>query len=191
MLFNPMAAFGDRLTGIAKECKSDLAILPETNVQNKDSHMSCATFKLAGTRCTAWQWGYRKGPLSGRSCGITIVLGPRLRNYVVAVLTPPVHLAGRAAGIRIRTATTDILAIGIYFPPKTDSADQAIAPCVRAILAWIGKILHNMPTRTIPMIMGDFNTKFGKDGNGNIEADETVGQSKFGVRETFTSRALR
>ena len=68
----------------------------------------------------------------------------------------------------------DISAIGIYFPPKTDSADQARAPCVRAILAWTRRILHTMPARTVPLIMGDFNTKFGKDGNGNLEADATI-----------------
>ena len=68
-------------------------------------------FGLKGARFTALQWGYAKGPWSGRACGITVMVGPRHRNHIVSVHEPPRSLAGRAAAIRIKTKTRDILVL--------------------------------------------------------------------------------
>ena len=112
-------------------------------------------------RYVAFQWGWKKSEFCNKSCGVTIVLGPRLRNAVVQVYTPSPRLTGRATALRLRNKTTDLLVLGCYFPHRGSMDEAALNRFVELFLEWVDKILSDSPRRTIPIIMGDVNDQFG------------------------------
>ena len=190
--YNPLSAFGERLLDITRAKEVDVACLTGTQVKTWKAEAPCSSFAVQGSRHKAWQWGWQTGrKYSNRSCGITLLLGPRLRNHVVAVLTPPPSLSGRVAGLRVKTKTMDLLLIGVYLPCKEDGPDVRRMPCVKLVLDWLGKQVRLAPKRCIPVIMGDLNCKFGRQRTQAIPENITVGAPKFGGEETTCSRAVR
>ena len=192
VLYNPMCGWGDRLTEIATEAAADILALPGTQWR-MSGDQCCTTFRLQGTRHQAWQWGWRLTKTTNRSCGVSLVLGPRLRKHVVAVFSPPRALQGRAGALRIRTATTDILAVVLYVPCKVagDKQDLQRREAVQEILKWVNQLLRKTPARTIPVILGDMNTRFGLQSGHRVQADSVVGDTMPRAEESHVSSAIR
>ena len=61
-------------------------------------------------------FGWRRGPLTNRSCGIKILLGHSLpKEMLREVFCPPASLQGRAGAARLRTGEMDVLVVASYF----------------------------------------------------------------------------
>ena len=176
---------------LAKAINIDVICFTGAMVKCHNKEFPVSQFNIAGSRFSALQWGFQPGQMTNKSCGITFLIGPRLRKSIVAIHSPPNRLAGRVAGLRVRTTTMDMLLIGVYMPVKADQADMRRQPCVRAILAWISQLLDAAPLRTVPFVLGDLNAKFGYESGQEVYTDEYVGFNKSGGAESTTSRALR
>ena len=85
------------------------------------------------------------------------------KQAISSVFHPPRHLQGRAGAVRLRSGPVDVCCIVVYLPPRA-SRQQAAArwrTTVQGLLVWLRDLLHQLPARCTPVIMGDFNTELG------------------------------
>ena len=194
VLFNPLSGWGERLEEIVRVTAPDVLFLAGTQQKVTDrSRGPVKTFTVPGTRRQAWEWGWASGGYSNRSCGVSIVLGPRLRRFVSQVYTPPAYLWGRAGALRVRAKTVDLLLVSCYLPCRDygDRTDLSRRDCVQAILAWMYRLIHQSPRRTLPVIAGDMNAKFGLQKGMYLGADTQVGVPTVKGEESHVSASLR
>ena len=56
-LYNPLAAFGDRLLDIDVATKADVVCLVGTQIKNYDKTLPASKFAFQGSRHAVYQWG--------------------------------------------------------------------------------------------------------------------------------------
>ena len=78
-------------------------------------------------------FGWRRGPLTNRSCGIKILLGHSLpKEMLREVFCPlPLQLQGRAGAARLRTGDMDVLVVASYFAPR--EYEEMLRNCQEAV----------------------------------------------------------
>ena len=161
ILYNPMfAATTERLEEISKVF----------------SNMDFITLVGTGQRCTSldkWttragnhdsvNFGWSPSQYCNKSCGISCLMKERWSRCVSAAFEPPKNLRGRLAAIRVRTMNEDLTLIACYFPHRGLYHQKKHDQLVKAMTSWIQKTLDILPSRTLPVILGDFNDQFGFD----------------------------
>lgn len=176
--FNPCSLHGGRAGKIARRMHHfDVVALPGTQLRNLDDEVP-ATRRRIG-RHSLLSWGWSRSTFSNRSCGVNISVGPRFRNCIKEAFVPPLSLAGRCGGVRLRTCTSDLAFFAVYLPPRGAHHEDVIERCVRAFTGWMNTILRMLPNRCYPIIVGDINDQFGlvrnEWGVDAVHADSRVG----------------
>lgn len=98
---------------------------------------------------------------SNRSCGVSVAVGPRFRNFIKEVFVPPAGLTSRCGGVRLRTRTADLAFLVVHLPPRGAHSEESITRCVASVLKWLNASLDRLPNRNYPAIVGDINDQFG------------------------------
>ena len=105
-------------------------------------------------------WGWGAGSMTNLSACVSITINREFifqRSAIKGVYEPRGCLAGSGGAITIKMNCVDLLVFVIYLPPEgTENALKT----VMALIAWMDNLLSAIG-RTVPIIMGDFNTRFG------------------------------
>jgi len=98
-----------------------------------------------------------RGPLgTNKHAGVAIGLHRSRfkKKHIVQIFPTPKVADGRLLGVRLRAALFDIAIISLYLPV----GDRVLSGKLVEILSgW----LANLPGRCLPIVLGDFNAKFG------------------------------
>ena len=117
----------------------------------------------------AVHFGYGRGGLTNKSCGISIMLHKRwFRAPQIATRwcagERNAAIRGRGGAVRLRSGRFDITVIGIYIAPRPSRAEPK-AKWIRqvdAVCEWIEWLLTQLPARTTPMLALDLNDGLGR-----------------------------
>lgn len=192
VLYNPLSCVADRAEYISQIfSKEDIVILPGTGRRNFEEETPVTKYRHG--KHVEYSWGYRKGRLCNRSCGISFLLSPSWEKSIRRVWSPPKLIAGRAAAMRARSSAGDFLVVGAYFPPRGSMAPAAYQECVEKIAAWCDARMAEVGKRAIPIYAMDANDSFGirRGQHGRLEhyAEGPVGPFSHG-QEHLTARRL-
>ena len=119
----------DRLETICEVfSKHDVIVLNGTQ-QRRDRFRKIRQQKLPnGWTAISCGWDASPGKQSTRSCGITFLLSKKVSPHVKDVVEGIHSVAGRLAGVRIRSRQGDFFIVGCYFPvrihPGADEYEQ-------------------------------------------------------------------
>ena len=117
--------------------------------------------------------GWAAGPMSNRSAGVAVVLGPRFRERDVhSTHAGPAGLAGRFLGVHIRNCRVDIGIVVAYFPPAPwKAAEQArYRTTCRTLTAAIDEFFDKLGAGATPLLLMDLNDGMGKEGTRATQA---------------------
>ena len=102
-------------------------------------------------------FGWRRGPLTNRSCGIKKLLGHSLpKDMLREVVCRPASLQGRAGAARLRTGEMDVLVVASNFAP---SSTKKCGEITKRLCSWFESIYDKHGKRTMLLWMAD--TKWG------------------------------
>ena len=87
---------------------------------------------------------------------------------------PKAHLQGRALFLRICVGKLDLTVGCIYVPPQ--STTGAMSMVTEQIYDYMDTIMKHTPSRSWPIIGGDFNGKTGKERSGRLIESDSVGR---------------
>lgn len=137
VLFNPCSTSGARLHELAEAFGNEDALgLVGTERRRIDHDI---TTQRSG-RWTFWHWGYRPRAVgTDTSCGISVGLGPRLCRAARRVYARPPALAGRAGGLRVRTATKNLLILAFDMLPRRTHRESVYNAAVDGLVTWLDK----------------------------------------------------
>lgn len=80
-------------------------------------------------------------------------------------------MTGRVGGLRVRTATKDLLLLAFYMPPRHTGRESVYNATVDGIVQWLDETISPAPRRTMPLLLADVNDEFGLDAtNGRIDS---------------------
>ena len=160
--YNPLSASCDeRLVDILDEAANfDIIMLAGTGRRFQQGIENCRRASFNVFSC-----GYARSPLTNKSCGVLVAIGPRFQGAKVYEPTfAGGSITGRGIAVRFKNSIADITAISLYFPPVPWSAVQQVAykETVKLMIAWLQQLLDNLPGGTLPIIYADVNDGMGK-----------------------------
>ena len=127
----------------------------------------------------AVHFGWEKGEGTNKTAGCRIVFRNSLfpQKCVTKVCPAPPAIAGRGGLVRLRSKRYDITVLATYAPPISGSKQQVAkaTKTARQVNAWTQEQLDTLPTRTLPLVGGDFNSGVGLDADG-IAWEKGVGR---------------
>jgi exonuclease III len=157
--WNCNSLVGDRLRDLSDELAwADIIAVQGTRL--RAGHIPAR--KIAAPAHTAISWGWARTTWSNKSAGVAILLSPRLQASLQQHYSPPPRLAGRAGAVRVKTNQEDVLIVNVYVPPPTSITRGTYEGLPDALFKWVQHILPSAPARTMPSVLGDWNTGFGE-----------------------------
>eukprot|EP00929_Paragymnodinium_shiwhaense_P037319 TRINITY_DN19901_c0_g1_i1.p1 TRINITY_DN19901_c0_g1~~TRINITY_DN19901_c0_g1_i1.p1 ORF type:complete len:346 (+),score=36.52 TRINITY_DN19901_c0_g1_i1:115-1152(+) len=161
-VYNPLAATeSGRIEDILQQCSSVHLLCMPGNKFRKHQLDGDPFVLRSRKKFWCFDWGYDATKQhSNRSCGVSLCIAKRAFSDKAfhTVFSPPEALAGRGGAVRIRTAKHDILVMGLYVPPETES-DKAEA--ADKLYEWASQVVSQMPSRCLPLILLDANGRVG------------------------------
>ena len=129
----------------------------------------------SGFHC--FHFGYVPG--GNKHAGLEICVNSKHfgKNNISEIYAPTDKiLQGRIAAVRVRTNTADVTIVNVYLPPSFEQHKKIY----QHILEALNTFLKSLPARTLPILCGDLNARFGIQRNavGGSEwpASRTVGR---------------
>ena len=138
--------------------------------------LPCSVMHTAGYR--VYQFGY--GPKSNAHAGVSIALKHKKfsEDTVVLVDAPrDPKLQGRAGLVRVKSGSADFAILSVYLPPCF--ADNSIRRVWHSVMQWVSKSLDKLPSRCLPILCLDANSRVGKVACARgvaIDTSDAVGQ---------------
>ena len=137
-------------------------------------------------------FGWRRGPLTNRSCGTKTLLEHSLpKEMIREVFCPPASLQGRAGAARLRAGEMDVLVMASNFAPSSTKKCGDIA---ERLCSWVESIYDKHCKRTMFLWMADAGGELGMDRNEEGRMVTTKGNVVGGIRpkeENSNSREMR
>ena len=160
--YNPLSSsHEDRKVDIVDELRSfDFVLLAGTGCRELEGGIPPRSFDGA----TMYSAGFSKQQFSNKSCGVSIVVGPRFKNLKVhAVIKTPPEIGGRGIALRVSARWADFTLVSLYFPPVPWSSHKlpAYRKTCRLIVDWYLEVLNCTPGTSTPLTYADVNDGLG------------------------------
>ena len=154
---------------------NDLVVLPGTCIGRDDRESRMQRLEHGAQ---VQHFGCSRGRHTNKSAGISVFLNKKFAKMQTNVYVPPQEIGGRAVGMRFRDYSHDITLIAIYFPSKHTRLLKLKMwkEAVSAVLKWVEELLHKLPQRSTPILLGDFN-----DSLGNLSPGDEFGEHRHGT----------
>ena len=111
-----------------------------------------------------------------RSAGVAICINLRFirLKHIRRMGFPKAHLQGRALFLRICVGKLDLTVGCIYVPPQ--STTGTVSMVTEQLYDYMDTIMKHTPSRSWPIIGGDFNGKTSKERSGRLIEFDSVGR---------------
>lgn len=158
----------DRYIDICDQIRTHVIAMQGTGIKKDPMETSSYSTKHINDSYSVVQWGYGKGNSTNKSAGVSIAYRRDTwkAHEVIMIDSPPTELQGRAGMIRLKSYRFDIAIYCAYMPPYLPGRrGQQALRTTKMILEWISGHMQKLPSRTTPILLGDFNSDLKLDPN--------------------------